>query len=43
MISMKPWKYDHNVHPIPWKQDEEEDARDKKRLKVGVMRDDGRT
>ncbi|KAI9784908.1 MAG: hypothetical protein M1835_003471 [Candelina submexicana] len=41
MVSMKPWKYDHSVHPMPWKEDEESDAKEKKRLRVGVMRDDG--
>ncbi|KAI9712958.1 MAG: hypothetical protein M1812_006705 [Candelaria pacifica] len=41
MISMKPWEYDHSVHPMPWKEDEERDAKEKKSLRIGVMRDDG--
>lgn len=40
MINMKPWKYDHSVHPIAWRADEEEEARSKK-LRIGVMMSDG--
>ena len=38
---MKPWKYDHTVHPIEWREGEEREAREKKSFKVGVMRSDG--
>ena len=41
MIQMKPWKYDHSVHPIEWKEDEEREVREKKSFRVGVMRSDG--
>lgn len=41
IISMKPWKYDTTVHPIAWRSDEEEDARSKK-LRIGVMKSDGK-
>ena len=40
IIRMKPWKYDHSVHPIAWRADEEEEARSKK-LRIGVMKSDG--
>lgn len=42
MISMKPWNYDHTVHPMEWREKEAEEAEQKKRFKVGVMRTDGR-
>jgi Asp-tRNA(Asn)/Glu-tRNA(Gln) amidotransferase A subunit family amidase len=41
LLAMKPWKYDHTVHPIEWREDHEKDAKEKKRFRVGVMRDDG--
>ena len=41
MIQMKPWKYDHSVHPIEWREDEEREAREKKVFRVGIMRTDG--
>lgn len=41
MISMKPWVYDHSVHPIEWRSDQERAARDKPQFKVGVLRSDG--
>ncbi|KAH7319267.1 amidase signature domain-containing protein [Rhexocercosporidium sp. MPI-PUGE-AT-0058] len=41
MISMKPWKYDHSVHPIPWREDTAKDYTEKKKLRVGVLRTDG--
>jgi Asp-tRNA(Asn)/Glu-tRNA(Gln) amidotransferase A subunit family amidase len=37
IMSMEPWKYDHTVHPIPWR-DVDLSA---KPLKWGVMWDDG--
>lgn len=42
IINMKPWKYDYTVHPIAWRGDEESDAKSKK-LRVGLMADDGNT
>ncbi|KZF22458.1 amidase signature enzyme [Xylona heveae TC161] len=41
LISMKPWKYDHSVHPIEWNAEAESQAMEKKILRVGVLRDDG--
>ncbi|SLM33913.1 acetamidase protein [Lasallia pustulata] len=41
MISMKPWNYDHSVHPIAWREDQERDAKRTQRFKVGVLRTDG--
>ncbi|CBX91422.1 hypothetical protein IAQ61_010776 [Plenodomus lingam] len=40
-IQMKPWTYDYTVHPLPWRQDmEDEYADDNKTLRIGVMRTD---
>ncbi|KAH6711488.1 amidase signature domain-containing protein [Leptodontidium sp. MPI-SDFR-AT-0119] len=41
MIGMKPWKYDHSVHPIPWREDTAKEYTEKKKLRVGVLRTDG--
>ncbi|KUJ24111.1 amidase signature enzyme [Mollisia scopiformis] len=41
MISMKPWKYDHSVHPIPWRPDVVKEYEEKKTLRIGVLRTDG--
>ncbi|EEP76834.1 conserved hypothetical protein [Uncinocarpus reesii 1704] len=40
IIQMQPWKYDTTVHPISWRDDEENDAKTKK-LRIGVMKSDG--
>lgn len=40
-IGMKPWKYDHSVHPMVWRDEVESEWRERKVLKVGVLRDDG--
>lgn len=40
-IQMKPWRYDHTVHPLEWRESQETAAKEKKRFRVGVMRDDG--
>ncbi|KAH6669367.1 amidase signature domain-containing protein [Halenospora varia] len=40
MIGMKPWKYDHSVHPIPWRGDVVTEYEEKKKLRVGVLRTD---
>lgn len=42
IISMKPWKYDHTVHPIEWREDQVKDVKDKNKFKVGVLRTDGK-
>ncbi|RDW87688.1 hypothetical protein BP5796_03382 [Coleophoma crateriformis] len=41
MIGMQPWKYDHSVHPIPWRADTFQEFSEKKKFKVGVLRTDG--
>jgi Asp-tRNA(Asn)/Glu-tRNA(Gln) amidotransferase A subunit family amidase len=41
LISMQPWKYDHSVHPIPWREDTAKEFMEKKKFKVGVLRTDG--
>lgn len=41
LISMKPWAYDHSVHPIPWRSDIFKEYSEKEKLKVGVLRTDG--
>ena len=41
MIGMKPWKYDHSVHPMPWRKDISEGIKNQKVLKVGILRSDG--
>jgi len=38
---MQPWKYDHSVHPVPWRGEVVQQIGDKKVLKVGVLRTDG--
>lgn len=40
-IQMKPWTYDTSVHPIPWRSDIENKYKDKKQLRIGVLRTDG--
>ncbi|TGO16003.1 hypothetical protein BTUL_0033g00410 [Botrytis tulipae] len=41
MIGMQPWKYDHSVHPIPWRKEAWKDFSEKKKFRVGVLRTDG--
>ncbi|KAL8924184.1 MAG: hypothetical protein Q9172_002806, partial [Xanthocarpia lactea] len=41
MIGMKPWDYDHTVHPIPWRTDLFNSTKDQKTLRIGVMETDG--
>ncbi|KAF2815973.1 amidase signature enzyme [Mytilinidion resinicola] len=40
-IGMKPWKYDHTVHPLEWREEVETEYKEKKKFRVGVLRDDG--
>ncbi|CAG7952730.1 unnamed protein product [Penicillium salamii] len=40
IIGMQPWKYDHSVHPIVWRNDLESDAQNKP-LRIGLMSSDG--
>ncbi|KAL9030441.1 MAG: hypothetical protein Q9196_001446 [Gyalolechia fulgens] len=41
IIEMKPWEYDHSVHPLPWRADAYDEAKGPKPLRIGVMRTDG--
>lgn len=41
IIGMKPWTYDHTVHPIPWREEVIKEVLEKKTFKVGVLRTDG--
>ncbi|KAF2491952.1 amidase signature enzyme [Lophium mytilinum] len=40
-IGMKPWKYDHTVHPLEWREEVATEYKEKKKFRVGVLRDDG--
>ncbi|CAE7030466.1 hypothetical protein CFE70_004177 [Pyrenophora teres f. teres 0-1] len=40
-IQMKPWTYDYSVHPLEWREDVETEYREKKKLRIGIMRTDG--
>lgn len=40
-IGVKPWLWDHTVHPIEWRGSIEEEIKNKKIFNVGVMRTDG--
>lgn len=39
---MKPWLWDHTVHPIDWRIDEAQKAKETKRFRIGVMRTDSK-
>lgn len=43
LIGIKPWLWDHTVHPIEWRTDEEQNVKETKKFKIGVMRTDGKT
>lgn len=40
-IETKPWRLDHSVHPIEWRDDDEAAVREQKHFRIGVMRSDG--
>ncbi|KAF2119752.1 amidase signature domain-containing protein [Lophiotrema nucula] len=40
LIQMKPWTYDYTVHPLAWREDIEAEYKEKKKLRVGIMRTD---
>ena len=42
LIGMKPWRWDHSVHPIEWRTGVEDEVRDQKKFRIGVMRTDGK-
>lgn len=41
LIGMKPWKYDHTVHPLEWRDNVSDEYTKKQKLRVGVLRTDG--
>ena len=42
VVGMRPWRYDHSVHPIPWRDDVAREYREAgKVLRVGMLRTDG--
>ena len=41
LIGMKPWKYDHSVHPIEWRDDVSKHYAEKRKFRVGILRTDG--
>lgn len=41
LIGMKPWRYDHTVHPLKWRDEIANEYNSREVLRVGVMRDDG--
>ena len=42
LFGIKPWLWDHSVHPMEWRTDEERKVKETKRFKIGVMRTDGK-
>ena len=40
LIQMEPWNYDCSVHPLAWREDIAEEFRNKKSLRIGIMRTD---
>ncbi|KAF2006321.1 amidase signature enzyme [Amniculicola lignicola CBS 123094] len=41
IVGMKPWTYDYTVHPLAWRPEIETEYKERKKLRVGVMRTDG--
>lgn len=41
IISMKPWTYDHSVHPIEWQVDQQIRTKQKEKFRIGLMKTDG--
>ncbi|TKX23367.1 amidase-like protein 7 [Elsinoe australis] len=42
LIQCKPWKYDHTVHPIPWREEVfSAVSSSSRKLRIGVLRTDG--
>lgn len=39
IVQLRPWRFDHSVHPIPWRQDEFDACADRP-LRIGVLRTD---
>ncbi|KAL2285191.1 hypothetical protein FJTKL_08412 [Diaporthe vaccinii] len=41
IIGMKPWEYDHSVHPLEWRSHIEQQYSEEKKLRIGMLRTDG--
>lgn len=41
LIGIKPWEWDHSVHPIEWREGAEKKAKEQLRFRIGVLRTDG--
>ncbi|KAF2263076.1 amidase signature enzyme [Lojkania enalia] len=41
LIGMKPWNYDYTVHPLEWRDHIAAEYKEKKQLRVGILRTDG--
>ena len=41
LIGIKPWKWDHSVHPIEWRNEVEDEVKNTTKFRIGVMRTDG--
>ncbi|KAL9124914.1 MAG: hypothetical protein Q9217_005807 [Psora testacea] len=41
VIGMRCWRWDHTVHPIEWRDEVVHEMKEKKNLKIGVLRTDG--
>ena len=42
-IGMRPWLWDHSVHPIEWRQKVDESTAEQRSFRIGVLRTDGNT
>ena len=41
VLNLHPERYDHTVHPIPWRHEAFKDVKENKKLRIGVMHSDG--
>ena len=41
LIGIKPWLWDHSVHPIEWRTEVEDEVKETKRFRIGILRTDG--
>jgi len=41
IIQTKPWRLDYTVHPLEWRDNVETEYKEKKTLRIGVLRTDG--
>ena len=40
LVEMRCWQWDHSVHPIAWRDNVVQEIKEKKKLKIGVLRTD---